>query len=63
MCELLYDITVNVISAGTFPIERVWSSQQIMSFTMARLHTRPIQQQQETNITHQHPQDEVGSEL
>lgn len=40
ICELLYDITSNVISGGTFPIYRVWSSHQMMFFTIARLHTR-----------------------
>lgn len=60
MREPLHDITVDVISAGTVPIDRVWSSQQTMSFAAARLHTRPIQQQQETSVTHQHLQEEVG---
>lgn len=49
ICELLHDITANVISTGIFPMQRVWSSQQMMFFTTARLHTRNqyyIQQQQ-----------------
>lgn len=39
VCERLYDITANAISAGIFPIYRAWSYIQMMFFTIAPLHT------------------------
>lgn len=40
VCELLHDITANVIRAGQFPVCRAWSEHQMMFFAMTRLHTR-----------------------